>query len=538
MADRRVSRDAAARLPGPPELLPGRPDAIVDLQTDEGVALVGGQWRYSDARVEEIDFVELGSAGRPARARARCRTAPTTWCRTPRRPTSTTRRGGVLAPGGHDAPAVRTAGSASTGTGIAVTLPERDRRPRPDRRRPSSSRSSIDDYAEVWVNGALPLALGDTGGPVVAGFNAPNRVVLTRDARPGRPFAIAVFGINGPISASPRNYIWMRTATLDVYAPERAGRPSRAVEVSAPLRARRDRAARRRARAGRRRLRVHRGPGLVARRRAALQLAEHQRDLPAGPRRARSRCSARKSGYTGVDIGRYPSRGRTGSPSTREGRLTICQHGNRRVIRVEPHGDITVLADSLRGEAAQQPQRPRLPLGRDACTSPTRRSGCRQAFDDPDKELDFSGVFRSRDGEIALIDDELDGPERDRVLPGRALPLRRQLGPGRARSSCATRSRGRRRVSTASVFFDMTDAPGEDAIDGLKVDVAGNLYVCGPGGIWVLSAGGRAPRPDPSCPRTRTTWPGATRTAARLYITALTSVYRMRLSVAGHPPAP
>src|ERR671923_2135376 len=55
----------AARLPGPPELIPGRPDAVVDLQSDAGAALVGGQWRYSDARVEEIDFVELGSAADP-----------------------------------------------------------------------------------------------------------------------------------------------------------------------------------------------------------------------------------------------------------------------------------------------------------------------------------------------------------------------------------------------------------------------------------------------------------------------------------------
>ena len=79
----------------------------------------------------------------------------------------------------------------------------------------------IDDYAEVWVNGELPHALGDTGGPVVGGFNAPNRVVLTRDARPGERFQIAVFGINGPISASPPNYIWMRTATLELYAAGR-----------------------------------------------------------------------------------------------------------------------------------------------------------------------------------------------------------------------------------------------------------------------------------------------------------------------------
>jgi gluconolactonase len=46
--------------------------------------------------------------------------------------------------------------------------------------------------------------------------------VLTRNAQPGDRFQLAVFGINGPISASPRNYIWMRTATLDFYARERA----------------------------------------------------------------------------------------------------------------------------------------------------------------------------------------------------------------------------------------------------------------------------------------------------------------------------
>src|ERR671934_1509794 len=50
----------AARIPGPPELLPGRPDAIIDLQNDEGVALVRGEWRYRDAGVREIDFVEVG----------------------------------------------------------------------------------------------------------------------------------------------------------------------------------------------------------------------------------------------------------------------------------------------------------------------------------------------------------------------------------------------------------------------------------------------------------------------------------------------
>src|SRR5258705_4784881 len=70
----------------------------------------------------------------------------------------------------------------------------------------------IDDYAEVWVDGQLPLALGHTGGQVVGGFHAPKRVVLTQAARPGDRFQIAVFGINGPISTTPPNYIWMRNA--------------------------------------------------------------------------------------------------------------------------------------------------------------------------------------------------------------------------------------------------------------------------------------------------------------------------------------
>src|SRR5690349_16757209 len=54
-----------ATLPRPRQLLPGRPSAVVDLQSDEGAALVSATWRYSDARIEEIDFVEVGSPDDP-----------------------------------------------------------------------------------------------------------------------------------------------------------------------------------------------------------------------------------------------------------------------------------------------------------------------------------------------------------------------------------------------------------------------------------------------------------------------------------------
>ena len=207
--------DTAARIPGPPELLPGCPDAVIDLQTNAGVALVDGHWRYADARVEEIEFVEVGHPDDPLG------------------PGLVPNRTYDVVPHAeaedYDDSEWRVLEPAETQLRLSqgrvcfnwyridVTIPERVGDFDPT----AASvvfEVAIDDYAEVWVNGELPHALGDAGGPVVAGFNAPNRVLLTDDARPGQRFEIAVFGINGPISASPRNYIWMRTASLDFYA--------------------------------------------------------------------------------------------------------------------------------------------------------------------------------------------------------------------------------------------------------------------------------------------------------------------------------
>src|SRR5262249_57518993 len=64
----------------------------------------------------------------------------------------------------------------------------------------------VDDYAEVWVNGAQPLALGDAGGHAVAGFNAPTPVLLTTPPRPRQRFTTARVARNGPASSAPATY--------------------------------------------------------------------------------------------------------------------------------------------------------------------------------------------------------------------------------------------------------------------------------------------------------------------------------------------
>jgi gluconolactonase len=524
---------SAARPPGPPELLPGRPDAIVDLQTDEGAELVGAQWRYSDARVEEIDFVELGSPEDPLGPG----TAPNrTFDVVPHAEAADYDDSGwQVLPPGDTMRRLANGRVCFNWYRTSVTVPERvgdlD---------PAGAtvvfEVVIDDYAEVWVDGEMPLVLGSTGGQVVGGFNAPNRVILTRDARPGQTFQIAVFGINGPISASPRNYIWMRTATLDFYAAGRASSAEPAtlgIERSDP---RLDRIA----------------PADTSLERVAggFEFTEGPLWSPEGallfsspntnaiyrfdPAAGVVTVFRSKSGYAGVDIGRFFQPGSNGLTLSPDGLLTICQHGNRRVVRVNPHGDITVLVDAYEGGRLNSPND--LVYRSDGTLyvsdPPFGRPGM---ADDPDRELDFSGVFKVRAGEVTLVTDELEGPNGlafspdERYLYVGNWDLERKVVMRYGIDTVGDP------VGAGEVLYDMTDAPGKDAIDGIKVDREGNLYVCGPGGIWVLSPEGEklgllSLPEDPH----NLAWGGAD--GRDLYVTALTSVYRLRLGIPGVRP--
>jgi gluconolactonase len=135
---------------------------------------------------------------------------------------------------------------------------------------------------------------------------------------------------------------------------------------------------------------------------------------------------------------------------------------------------------------------------------------------------------------VRLLTAELEGPNGlafspdERFLyvgnwdPERKVVMRYELGD-------------KNEVIGSSVLFDMTGAPGEDAIDGLKVDQAGNVYACGPGGIWVISPDGdhlgtlRLPESPHNL-----AWGDQDRRT--LYVTALSSIYRIRLQTAGIRP--
>ena len=521
-----VAVDSAARLPGPPELLPGRPDAIVDLQADAGAALVGAQWRTADARVEEIAFVALAGPGAPD----------------PLGPGDVPNRTYDVVPHAEgvdfDDSGWRALAPADTmlrlGTGrvcftwyrTAVTIPDRIGDLDPTGATVVFE-VVVDDYAEVWVDGTMSPALGTTGGAVVSGFNAPNRVVLTHDARPGDRFQIAVLGINGPISASPRNYVWMRTATLDVYGAERASaaepvplhveRHDPRIDDVLPAGTRVERVA-----GG---FAFTEGPLWTD---GALLFSSPNTNTiyRLDPRDGTVAPFRTKSGYTGTDIGRYHQPGSNGLARSPDGLLTICQHGNRRVVRVNPHGDLTVLADRYDGRRLNSPND--LVYRSDGAlffTDPP--FGLPGVFDDPGKELPFSGVFCARDGGVELVTDELEGPNGIAFSPDERYLYVGNWDPAfKAVLRYRVDVRGRA-AGPGEVLCDLTDAPGEDAIDGIKVAPDGTLFVCGPGGIWVIGADGER-LGLLALPEIAHNLAWGDDDGRTLYVTALTSIYRLR----------
>jgi gluconolactonase len=109
-----------------------------------------------------------------------------------------------------------------------------------------------------------------------------------------------------------------------------------------------------------------------------------------------------------------------------------------RVLRAEPHGNTTCWATATKGARMELAPTTFVSRSEGPSSSPTRPSGC-PAARRPRRELAFSGVFRARDGEVALVTDELAGPNGIAFSPDERWLYVGNWTSGR-RSSCATRS--------------------------------------------------------------------------------------------------
>jgi len=503
-----------------------QPAAVVDLATADGVRLLKGAWRYRDARIVEVDHREPGPDLRPS--------GP------PNRTHDIEPHAGDVGFDDHDWEVIEPSSlQARRTTGrlafnwyrINVTIPERVG--------PFDPTGStvvfeivVDDYAEVWVDGKLPLVLGQAGGPVAKGFNAPNRVLLASGVRRGQRFQIAVFGMNAPISSPPGNFIWIRSATLDFY-------PAGRIPATEKFRAEVDR--------------THPDLDRIVPRDATIEKLAGGFLFTEGPVWVRDggyllfsdpnantiyRWSPdgqvsifrAKSGYAGLDIGEYGQPGSNGLAIDAEGRLTINEHGNRRVTRLEKNGVITVLADRFEGKRLNSPND--LVYRSDGAlffTDPP--FGLPKFHDDPRRELSFAGVYCLRNGSLRLVNKDLRGPNGLAFSPderflyvGNWDPERKVVMRYPVSDDCT--------LGQGEVFDDMTSAHGEDAIDGVKADRSGNVYVSGPGGLWILSAEG-AHLGTINGPEHPHNFAWGDEDGRTLYLAARTGLYRLRLNIPG-----
>jgi len=240
------------------------------------------------------------------------------------------------------------------------------------------------------------------------------------------------------------------------------------------------------------------------------------------------------SGYDKTDAPAGAFIGSNGLTLDAQGRLTICEHGNGRVTRLEKGGKLTVLADKFEGKRLNSPNDAVYhSSGALYFTDPPY--GFVKQDDDPKKELNFNGVFRWKDGELRLLHKDLTRPNGLAFSPDEKLLY--VANSDRARKiwmRFQVASDGSLRDGT--VFYDVTAQTADGVPDGIKIDRQGNLYCTGPGGIWIISPQAKhlGTIHFPEVPA-NLHWGDAD--GQMLYVTARTSLYRIRLAIPGVRPS-
>ncbi|MCP2727287.1 SMP-30/gluconolactonase/LRE family protein [Limnofasciculus baicalensis] len=228
-----------------------------------------------------------------------------------------------------------------------------------------------------------------------------------------------------------------------------------------------------------------------------------------------------------LTIFREPSNNSNGLTRDKQGRLITCEHSTRRVTRTEKDGTITVLVDRFQGKKLNSPN------------DIVVKSDGYIYFTDPpygiqpeEQEQPIQGVYRlapdSR--EIILVADNFDKPNGLAFSPDET---KLYIDDSQRRHIRVFDVQPDGTLTNGSIFHDMkVKQPGLP--DGMKIDVQGNIYCTGGGGVWVFDSEGNhlgtivTPEIPANCAWGDEDW-------RSLYITAQTSVYQIRVNIAGIP---
>jgi gluconolactonase len=210
-----------------------------------------------------------------------------------------------------------------------------------------------------------------------------------------------------------------------------------------------------------------------------------------------------KEGMTAAEVFLKPSGLLSPAPGFREegsnglaldpqGRLLLCQHGERRIARYE-NGKFTALATHFEGKRFNTPND--LAVRRNGEIYFTDPSfGLEKLDQSPLKEIPFNGVYRvALDGKVTLLAKTINYPNGIAFSPDEKV-LYVEVSDGKAPRIMAYSVQPDGGIADERVFFDalpLKTAGGKGTCDGLKIDRAGNLWATGPGGVLVISPAGK-----------------------------------------------
>lgn len=231
-----------------------------------------------------------------------------------------------------------------------------------------------------------------------------------------------------------------------------------------------------------------------------------------------------------TEVFRHPARRPNGLALDGQGRLLVCEHETRRVSRTEADGRIVTLADRFDGKRLNSPN------------DLVVRGDGTIFFTDPPfglpnlsegKELSVNGVYKlSSNGTLTLVAKDFELPNGLVFSPDEK---RLYVNDSAKRHIRVFQVKADGTLSGGRVFARMPGEADEWGADGMKVDARGNVYSAGAKGVWIFAPTGKL-RGRIFAPEVITNLAWGDKDRKTLYLTGMTSLYRVRRAVGG-PPA-
>jgi gluconolactonase len=184
---------------------------------------------------------------------------------------------------------------------------------------------------------------------------------------------------------------------------------------------------------------------------------------------------------------KYVQVGPNGQTLDKQGRLVFTAMGSGQIVRREADGKLTILADKYEGHHLNAPND--LVIKSDGTIYFTDiRAATKTTDQNPPEGVPHTGVYRIKDGKLELLVGTLEAPNGIAFSPDEKILYVNDI---RSKKVMRYDVAADGSIANGRVFIDMNSDPRPGNPDGMKIDVQGNVWDSGPGGIWIVSPEGK-----------------------------------------------